>query len=212
MIDLQGDLGRLAVSLVLGTAVGIERELSEKPAGLKTNVLICLGSTLFTILSARAAGSGWDPGRVAAQIVSGIGFLGAGAILRDGEHVIGLTTAATIWVVASIGMGAGLGRHALAAAGTLAVLAVQLGLHRLDILVDGLRQRRVFRVVSDPDDGCVEALARIFRAHEIRVLSRKVMKRNNLYHSEWFTTGSPRGQESAVREMLQSSHVIEVTY
>lgn len=212
MLDLNGELGKLAISMVLGTAVGIERELNEKPAGLKTNVLICLGSTVFTMLSMKMGEGANDPGRIAAQIVSGIGFLGAGAIMREGEHVTGLTTAATIWVVAAIGMAVGMGYHVLAALGTLGALAVQVALTRLDIVVDNLRQRCTFRVVTAADDATVEAVARILRGRKIHIMKRKVMKHNHLYHSEWWTSGSPTDQESVVKELLKTDQVIEVVY
>lgn len=212
MIGLDSDIGRMFVAVLLGTVVGLEREISEKPAGLKTNVLICLGSTVFTLYSLKFAGAGMDPSRIAAQIVSGIGFLGAGAIMREGEQVTGLTTAATIWMVAAVGMGVGMGYYTLSAVATFGTLVVQVGLQRLDLLVDQLRRRQVFKVVSDPDERAIEAVGRILKTHSVRVLRRKVMKRDNRYHSEWITAGSPIGQESAVRELLLSERVIEVTY
>jgi putative Mg2+ transporter-C (MgtC) family protein len=115
---------RLLLAAGLGAALGLEREYRQKPAGLRTNILIALGAALFTILSTLM---GQDTDRVAAQIVTGIGFLGGGAILRRGSAVQGMTTAATIWVNAAIGMSAGAGYFALAtttAALTLAVLAL----------------------------------------------------------------------------------------
>ena len=118
---------RLALAAVLGGAIGLEREYRHKPAGLRTNMLIALGSALFSILSVELGAGAGSPDRIAAQVVTGIGFLGAGAILRSGENVHGLTTAATIWVNAAIGMAAGLGSYmvaAVAAAITLVVLAL----------------------------------------------------------------------------------------
>ncbi len=120
---------RLVLAAVLGAAIGIERELRQKPAGLRTNILIALGSALFTVVSIDIARryTGGTPDRVAAQVVTGIGFLGGGAILRSGTNVRGMTTAATIWVNAAIGMAAGSGAFALATAATgitLVVLAV----------------------------------------------------------------------------------------
>jgi putative Mg2+ transporter-C (MgtC) family protein len=118
---------RLALAAGLGGAIGLEREYRQKPAGLRTNMLIALGSALFSILSIELGASASSPDRIAAQVVSGIGFLGAGAILRSGENVHGLTTAATIWVNAAIGMAAGLGAYSVAAGGatlTLVVLAL----------------------------------------------------------------------------------------
>jgi len=118
---------RLLLAAALGAAVGLEREYRQKPAGLRTNILIALGSALFTILSISMGHESGTADRIAAQIVTGIGFLGGGAILRSGNTVHGMTTAATIWVNAAIGMAAGLGQFALAtltAALTLVVLAV----------------------------------------------------------------------------------------
>src|SRR4051812_13048584 len=95
---------KLLLSVFLGGAIGLEREISDKAAGLRTNILICLGACLFMMISRGFTGIPVsDPTRIAAQIVSGIGFLGAGAIMREGDRVTGLTTSATIWVVAAIG-------------------------------------------------------------------------------------------------------------
>ncbi len=105
----------LGISTLCGAMIGLEREHAEKPAGLRTNIMICLGSTLFTLASIYSwqytAGSPTvaDPGRIAAQIVTGVGFIGAGVILRTGFQVIGITTASTIWLVAAVGMVIGLG-------------------------------------------------------------------------------------------------------
>ena len=118
---------RLALAAALGGAIGLEREYHHKPAGLRTNMLIALGSALFSILSVELGAAAGSPDRIAAQVVTGIGFLGAGAILRSGENIHGLTTAATIWVNAAIGMAAGLGSYAVAAGAatlTLIVLAI----------------------------------------------------------------------------------------
>ena len=122
---------RLALAAVLGAAIGLEREIRERGAGLRTHLLVSLGSALFTIVSAYgfhsflASGASVvraDPTRIAAQIVTGIGFLGAGAIIRQGLSVRGLTTAATLWVVAAIGLAAGAGYYSAAVVTTVLVL------------------------------------------------------------------------------------------
>ena len=117
---------RLGLAAILGAALGIERELRCKPAGLRTNMLIAIGSALFTIMSLEISGQfgGSTPDRIAAQIVTGIGFLGGGAILRSGSDVHGMTTAATIFVNAGIGMAAGSGAYAIAMVATLLTLVV----------------------------------------------------------------------------------------
>lgn len=117
---------RLLLAGGLGAVLGTEREFRRKPAGLRTNILIAIGAALFTITSIVFAGSGGSSDRVAAQVVTGIGFLGAGAILRYRGGVHGMTTAATIWVNAAIGMTAGVGAFSLAVAATAITLIVLL--------------------------------------------------------------------------------------
>ena len=135
---------RLALAAVLGAAIGLERELREREAGLRTHLLVSLGSALFTIVSAYgfhsflASGASVvraDPTRIAAQIVTGIGFLGAGAIIRQGLSVRGLTTAATLWVVAAIGLASGAGYYSAAVATTVLVIVslwpLRIAAHRI---------------------------------------------------------------------------------
>ena len=120
------ELLRVAVAAGLGGAVGLERELREREAGFRTHLLVSVGSCLFTLVSAYGfsefAGNSIDPTRIAAQIVTGVGFLGAGAIIRQGFSVRGLTTAATLWVVAAIGMASGAGYYSAAVITTALVL------------------------------------------------------------------------------------------
>ncbi len=119
------------LAVVLGAAIGLEREISGKAAGLRTNILICLGAAVFTIISEQMAESGGSVTRIAAQVVTGVGFLGAGAIIQDRGGVHGLTTAATIWLVASIGVACGAGFYSLAVMSTLIAVAVLTGLAKL---------------------------------------------------------------------------------
>lgn len=123
------DLLRLLAATAAGTVLGIERELHAKPAGLRTNIMICVGAAIFTLMSIKMAdaSSGTDRGRIAAQVVTGIGFLGAGAIIHMRRYVFGLTTAATIWVVAAVGMAFGAGEYGLGSLATLLTAAVLFG-------------------------------------------------------------------------------------
>jgi putative Mg2+ transporter-C (MgtC) family protein len=128
-VDVTTDLAlvlRLLLAAFLGASIGVEREMHDHPAGIRTHLLVALGSALFTILSIEGfpstIGIATDPSRVAAQIVTGIGFLGAGAILKYGPTVRGLTTAASLWAVAGIGMAAGAGLPFLASAATIIVI------------------------------------------------------------------------------------------
>jgi putative Mg2+ transporter-C (MgtC) family protein len=130
---------RLLTAALLGALLGFEREVRQKSAGLRTNILISVGSALFTLMSYELAdGAGADPSRIAAQIVTGIGFLGAGAIMRTGSGVQGLTTAATVWVNAAVGVAAGGGEYHLAFIATAITLMALLVLAP----VEGLIERR----------------------------------------------------------------------
>jgi putative Mg2+ transporter-C (MgtC) family protein len=126
-----GDIFSIVLAVVLGAAIGVEREFSGKAAGLRTNVLICLGAAAFTIISKRMAGENDSITRIAAQIVTGVGFIGAGAIIQDRAGVHGLTTAATIWFVASLGMACGAGMYELAVILTLLAVFVLIGLRQM---------------------------------------------------------------------------------
>jgi len=141
-------LGGLVLATLLGGAIGWEREHAQKPAGLRTNILICVAATLLTDLSRLAAASvdgPADPGRIAAQIVTGVGFLGAGTIIQAHGTVTGLTTAATLWVVAAIGMAIGFGAHVEAVGTTLLVLVTLIPLRSLEARLGERRagERRV---------------------------------------------------------------------
>ena len=139
-------LVKSGMAILCGGLIGIERELKRKPAGFRTNILICLGSTYFMLISllvglGNAVRPG-DPGRVAAQVVTGIGFLGAGAIIQSRGQIAGLTTAALIWVVASIGLLIGAGYQLLALVGTTLIF--------LTLTVLGLVERKILNHKNEP--------------------------------------------------------------
>jgi len=139
-------VGRLLLASILGALIGIEREIHDHPAGIRTHLLVALGSALFTVLSIvgfpATDGTGTDPSRVAAQIVTGIGFLGAGAILKYGPSIRGLTTAASLWAAAGIGMAAGAGLPFLGLAATVIVLVSLWPLRLLSQRIDLLAARQ----------------------------------------------------------------------
>jgi len=127
------DLLGIILAVVFGAAIGLEREISGKAAGLRTNVLICLGAAVFTIISKQMGGGSSDSlTRIAAGVVAGVGFLGAGAVIVDRGGIHGLTTAATIWLVASIGMACGTGFYSLAVISTFIAILVLMGLGQLE--------------------------------------------------------------------------------
>jgi putative Mg2+ transporter-C (MgtC) family protein len=132
-MDWQSEIFPVFLAVGCGTVIGLERQLKHKAAGLRTNILICLGAAVFTVISREMASGSQDSiTRIAAQIVTGVGFLGAGAVIQDRGGVHGLTTAATIWLVASIGMACGAKFYGLAIFSTILALVVLVGLGQVD--------------------------------------------------------------------------------
>jgi putative Mg2+ transporter-C (MgtC) family protein len=166
----RADLGlKLLVAVVAGGAVGLERQISGKPAGLRTNILICVGSALLMDLSVHI-GEVWgngpvgDPARLAAQVVTGIGFIGAGTIMQTGATITGLTSAATIWVVAAIGLTAGAGFFVEALGATATVMLVLAGLGRIEHSI--LRLQRTVSMTVRAKPGTEESVLRSGLADE----------------------------------------------
>lgn len=207
------DLIKLLLALVLGGLIGWERELYDKPAGFRTNTLICVGATLFTIFSLKIGTiPATDSARIAAQIVSGIGFLGAGAIIRRGEAVLGLTTAATIWFVASIGMGIGAGYYLTSCAGTILALAILVIFRKVEHLVDRFHTTRTYHVIVSAEDDAVKELTDVLDSCGLRILGSKQVKSDNRYVYEITLSGRKTQHHPLLDTLLKSSTVKEVRY
>jgi len=146
------DVISIVLATFLGAGIGLERQLSGKPAGLRTNLLICLGAAVFTVLSREMASDGESATRIAAQVVTGVGFLGAGAIIQDRGGVHGLTTAAGIWLVASIGMACGGRFYTLALAASAIAVAALFGLGRLERPIGRYVKRKKAQNSEDDSD------------------------------------------------------------
>ena len=159
------------LAMICGGAIGVEREINRKPAGLRTNVLICFGAALYMIVS-RQISSGapyTDPARLAAQVVAGIGFLGAGVILQARGSVTGLTTAATIFVVGAVGISVGEGLFGLAVFSTVLIILVLVVLRRVETAV--LKRARLFHYhlkTSDPAE-FLESLLNLLEKENLRL-------------------------------------------
>ncbi len=198
---------RLVLAAILGGVIGIEREIRDKPAGLRTNILICVGSTLFMSLSTRVAQLlGGDPTRIAAQIISGIGFLGAGAVLHSHGFVLGLTTAATIWVVAGVGMALGSGMYWVAVFATAMSLVT---LYFLSFVEDRIQGRRAYSyslVVSDLNQA-LASINRVLQESSVSAASFNFKKRADNYRV-WFKLVIPR--EKNIKIIQRLSEVPEI--
>jgi len=160
-------LARLLLAAVLGGAIGAERELNDQPAGLRTHMLLTIGACLFTLISAYGFGGGTDPSRIAAQIVTGIGFLGGGAIVRHGLTVKGVTTAASIWATASVGVAIGAGSYVLGTGGAVLVVGTLFGLRRADVVLQRWGVSREEYLIEAMPSFDMERLAEVGRREKV---------------------------------------------
>jgi putative Mg2+ transporter-C (MgtC) family protein len=209
---LTEDIIKIGFAVLIGGVVGAEREFRDKAAGFRTIILITVGSALFTIFSISM-----DPGftrtRIAANIVTGIGFLGAGAIVREHGRIGGLTTAATIWLSAALGMGIGAGELIFVALSTFIVIIVLLVFPRLELWIDHIRESRTYKIVvsaanADKIDRINEALA----AHELTVYEHHQSKTGNTIVGTWHTIGSPKHHEKFAVIMVKDKDVEDFVY
>lgn len=198
---------KIILALVLGGVMGLERQYNDKPAGYATNSIICVGAALFTILSLYMAELGGDPGRIAAQIVSGVGFLGAGAILREGNKISGLTTAAAVWLVAAIGMAVGFGQYLLASAACAAVLLMQLGVRRTLGIVERLRRYETIYLTCTPSWSVLECICREIERQNIQILKKEVTKHDNHFSVALVATFTGHEFQKVTQKVLEMPEV-----
>jgi putative Mg2+ transporter-C (MgtC) family protein len=216
-------LGRLLLASVLGGVVGLEREISGKPAGLRTNLLICVGASLLMELSIGVAalanvenvafGTPFraDPARIAAQIVSGIGFLGAGTIIQSRGNVVGLTTAATIWVVAAIGMAVGAQAYVISVGATVLVVFSLMLLGRMEAAITLRLQTQRYLFVLDPDPDLVRLLEDAFRDQGLRVQLESVEKGSDRYEAGFDIGGPRRAHERVLHSLIERPGIRRIT-
>ena len=209
---------KLLVSTVLGGAIGFEREIAGKPAGLRTNILICVGAALFTHLSIHIAQIGFTPDgrpygdttRIAAQIVSGIGFLGAGAILHAHGAVVGLTTAASIWVVAAVGSAIGAGAYVEGIGTSVLIVLVLVGLRPVERRLL-LRRRKVSATVRVQRDLRFDTIEDVFRGNGLHIVSRRTYEHESDRAFELELIGTSKQIDSIVDELRRRQDVISVS-
>ena len=201
---------RLILAALLGGIIGLEREIRDKPAGLRTNILICVGSTLFMSLSTQVAKLlGGDPTRIAAQIISGIGFLGAGAVLHSHGFVLGLTTAATIWVVAGVGMALGSGMYLVAIFATAMSLVTLYFLSFLEDRIQGRRSYSYSLIVSDLNQA-LASVNRVLQESSVSAASFNFKKRADNYRV-WFNLVIPRDKNiKIIQRLSEVPEIIQV--
>lgn len=202
---------QVGLATLLGGAIGLERELGGKPAGLRTNILICIGSALYTHISIALVGSDTDPTRVAGQIVTGVGFIGAGTILHARGAIVGLTSAATIWVVAAIGVALGSGYYLDGIAATLVVLVVLAGLGRVEKLVERHLTRATISIHARPGPTVLEDLEGLVRRAGLEILAVSSRQENVDLVIDFDMRGSKRLHDQVMITLLHHDHVRTVS-
>jgi putative Mg2+ transporter-C (MgtC) family protein len=200
-------LVKIFLAILIGFLIGGEREFRDKAAGVRTNIFICVGSTLFTMLSIRIAGYN-DPGRIAANIVSGIGFLGAGVIMRDRGKVTGLTTASTIWVVAALGMGIGSGEIILSSLASLVILTVLLIFPVFDKVLGNFRQTRNYSITFTLEDQEALQVVDILKKSELFIKNFSQQRNDGKVICSWEAYGSPKKQQSLSEKLFVDTRIL----
>lgn len=209
---LVSNLIKVVMAVIVGGLIGAEREYQDKAAGFRTIILITLGSTLFTIFSLTM-----DPGftatRIAANIVTGIGFLGAGAIVREGGRIGGLTTAATIWLAAALGMGIGAGDLLFVMTATIVTLLVLLVFPKIEQRIDRIRESRTYEItVGASDFKKIENVNVRFAELSLRIIEHHQAKSEKSIISTWKAIGAPQNHDKFVQTMMRDKGVKEFNY
>lgn len=202
---------QLVLAVILGGAIGLERELSGKPAGLRTNILICVGATLFTVLSLRLSDGRGDPARIAAQILPGVGFIGAGTILHARGSISGLTSAATIWVVAAIGMALGGAAYTEALGTTVLVMVILQGLGYLERAVARRSTHSRLLIHAKAEPGSLEELEALVRRTGLELTHVESRRENVDLVIEFELQGSKRLHDQALIGILHHPAVRTVS-
>ncbi|OQX84789.1 MAG: hypothetical protein B6D63_03795 [Candidatus Latescibacteria bacterium 4484_7] len=205
---------RLFIALLIGGLIGLEREFKGKPAGIRTNMLMCTGSALIMIISIEIAklGKGYaDPGRIAAQVITGIGFLGAGTIIRSKFHVMGLTTAATIWVLSALGLAIGAGYIALAVYGAILITITLTVVSFVEAAMLKRRKTHVLLLTLEPREGIIGEVLESFSALKVVSEALEVNRSDKRWTMTLEYTTSRKLHEDVLKSLSKMSGISNIT-
>jgi putative Mg2+ transporter-C (MgtC) family protein len=197
---------KLILSLFVGGAIGAEREYHSKSAGFRTMTLICMGAAMFTTFSELIG----DPGnrdRIASNIVTGIGFVGAGVIFKGDFGVNGITTAAMIWATAALGMGIGAGYELVSVIACLMILTMLLGFSKLEGWIDRVNQIRNYKIICEYKNETLHSYEECLRSHHLKFKRSREMKVGDIITGEWMVKGSERNHLEFIDEILNNPTV-----
>lgn len=213
MYFIPEDLIKLGVALLVGALIGAERERHRKAVGLRTLILISMGSAIFTILSIRIGSKfGWEVTRIASNIVVGIGFLGAGVILEERGRVTGLTTAATTWLVAALGMAAGAGEYVLAGIASVITILVLYPMAKIEEYLEISTEERFYEITTNISWEKFKDLKAIFKDHDMSIIRYKQEKRDKDMVCTFEVMGTTKKHDKLVQKLLSDKDIKELWF
>jgi len=208
-------IGKLLLAVLIGGLLGAEREYRSKSAGFRTLTMICLGAALFTLLS-QLVGPKSTPDRIAANVVVGIGFVGAGVIFKGGvsSKVSGITTAAMIWVAATLGMAIGAGYLLMATVACVLVLVVLFVFSLVEGWIDRVNQIRNYKIICRFEDDTLHRFEDLFRSHHLKYRRIRQVKSlaDNSMSGEWVVQGAEKNHRDVARVLMHDASVTEFEY
>lgn len=204
------EIYQLLLALMIGAIIGTEREYRSKSAGLRTMIMVSLASCLFTMLSLRIGVE--NPDRLAANILTGLGFLGAGVIFKDDNRISGITTATTIWMVAALGMAVGAGYVFLSLVGTGLVLIVLICLVYVQERIDEFHQARNYRILCIYQQETLDKYEKIFAENQLKIIRGVQNKTEQHIVGRWVLIGSAQNHKKLTQSLLDDTEIKELSF
>lgn len=210
-MNLFEDLLPILFSVFVGGIIGIEREYQLKSAGLRTMILVTLGACIFTMLSINLGETG-SPDRIAANIITGIGFVGAGVIFKEDNRVSGLTTAVTIWICAALGMTIGAGYYQEATIGSVVVFLLLIMFKYIQDIIDRISTRYTYQITLPYEDGVVEKYETLFKEYGLKSIRGKQARNGEKYTIIWRVQGARKNHEICTKILLNDTTIEEFKF
>ncbi|AZB08439.1 MgtC/SapB family protein [Chryseobacterium sp. G0162] len=210
-MNILDDVLPILFSVIVGGIIGIEREYQLKSAGLRTMILVTLGSCIFTMLSMNLGETG-SPDRIAANIITGIGFVGAGVIFKEDNRVSGLTTAVTIWICAALGMTIGAGYYQEATIGSLVVFLLLIMFKYIQNVIDRISTRYTYQITLSYEDGIMEKYENLFKEHGLKSIRGKQVRSGEKYTAIWRVQGASRNHDVCTKMLLNDPTIDEFKF
>ncbi len=207
---MNADVYHLLIALLIGAIIGAEREYRNKSAGLRTMIMVSLASCLFTIMSIKIGMA--NPDRIAANILTGLGFIGAGVIFKEENHISGITTATTIWMVAALGITAGAGYVALSLFGTLIVLIILVLMIYIQDWIADLNMQRDYKIVCDYQQETLHHYEAVFKQFHMRIERGVQHKTETTITGHWFLQGRASNHKKLIEFLLNDPDIRELMY